>query len=454
MLAKLKGAPGLFGAIGVAALIALLLVASRDPIEHEAAELPRKTVDVIVAAAIPFGAQVTAYGLVEPSITLNSMAEVSGRISYVHPSLKSGETIPAGTLVVRIDAEDYALSLKQTEEDLKASRSSLLELEEEEKSTRRSLELAAKNLEVGEAEYERIKDIYQRNLVSKSALDAEEQKVLQLRQSVEDLRGRLNTYASRRQSIEAQIARAEQEVQNRQTILGRTEIVLPFDARIGDVNVDRDEFVNVGSNLFEAIDLQGVEITAQLPMSSMRKLLSHLEGTPLQTRQLVLSGGSINDAFRLRARVRLVNDLPEAQWEARVLRISESIDATRQTNGVVVGVDEPYQKVIPARRPPLFKGMYTAVDLLAPARDAIVIPRRALHQGRVYIADGDDRLAIRELDVQLTQGDLAVVRGGLEAGERVIVTDLIPVIEGMPLDIQRREDVEQQLRRRAAGDLS
>ena len=172
----------------------------------------------------------------------------------------------------------------------------------------------------------------------------------------------------------------------------------------------------------------------------------------MQTRAMVLAGGRINDAFQLRARVRLVNDLPDAQWEARVLRISESIDATRQTLGVVVGVDDPYQKAIPARRPPLFKGMYTAVDLFAPARDAIVIPRRALHEGRVYIANAEDRLEIRPVELQLTQGDLAVLRGGVVAGERVVVTDLIPVIEGMPLEISRAGALEQQLRARAAGE--
>ena len=240
--------------------------------------MPKRPVEVVGARMLPFVSHITAYGYVEPAITLNAMAEVSGKIRYVHPNLKSGETLPAGTLMVRIEAEDYELLLKQTREDLTTSRSLLIELEEEERSTRRSLELAQKNLEVGEAELGRIRDVYQKQLIAKSTLDAEEQKAIQLRQQVEELQGRMNSYSSRRQSIQAQIARAEQEVQNRQTILGRTEIVLPFDARIGAVNVERNEFVSVGSLLFEAIDLQGIEINAQLPMGSMRKLISHLVG--------------------------------------------------------------------------------------------------------------------------------------------------------------------------------
>lgn len=447
-----KGVIGLVVALGLGIAVAALLVSERRPLEHVAQELPSRPVEAIEAARIPFRSRVTGYGNVEPSITLDSVAEVSGRIAYVHPNLKAGEAITAGTVVVRIDAEDYEISLRQVREDLKASRSSLAELESEEKSVRRSLELARENLVVGENEYARIKDVHSRGLVSKSVLDAEEQKVIQLRQQVEDLQGRLDGFDSRRQSIEAQIGRAEQEVQNRGTILGRTEVSLPFDARIGQVSIDSGEFVSVGSPLFEAIGVAGVEITAQLPMVSMRDLVGHLEGRSDIAQRFIESGGRINDSLGLSARVRLVNNMPNAIWEARVLRLSESIDATRQTLGIVVGVEKPYDKIIPGSRPPLLKGMYTAVDLLAPARDALVVPRRAIHEGRVYLADADDRLEIRPVDIQLTQGELAVVRGGLEPGERIIVTDLVPVIEGMPLSVSPAADVEQGLRRRALGD--
>ncbi|MCP4878419.1 MAG: HlyD family secretion protein [Gammaproteobacteria bacterium] len=439
-------------ALLIAILLAVILVKCKAPLQHVAVEMPSRLVEVIAAREMPFRTRITAYGNVEPAITLNGMAEVSGKISYVHPNLKAGETIPAGTLVVRIDAEDYALTLKQTREDLKSSKSSLQELEEEEKSTRRSLKLAQRNLEVGEAELARIEDIYKKQLIAKSALDAEQQQTIQLRQQVEDLQGRLNGYDSRRNSIVAQIARAEQEVQNRTTILGRTEITLPFDARIGPVSVDKSEFVAVGSLLFEAMDLKGVEISAQLSMSSMRKLVSHLEGQTEVARQFTLTGGRINESLGLSARVRLVSDMPGAVWDAKVLRISEAIDVTRQTLGIVVGVDNPYEKIIPGQRPPLLKGMYTAVDLYAPLRQAMVIPRRALHEGRVYIANRENRLEIRPVEIQLVQGDMVVIRGGLEVDERVIITDLIPVIEGMPLQVSTAAQVETEMRQRAVGE--
>ncbi|HUV21842.1 MAG TPA: HlyD family secretion protein [Gammaproteobacteria bacterium] len=451
MKINFKGVAGLVIILAAAVVMALILVKSRAPLEHVAVEMPSRVVEVIRARQIPFRTRVTAYGTVEPSITFNAVAEVSGEISYLHPNLKAGETIPAGTLVVRIDAEDYVLSLRQTQEDLNASRSSLRELETERKSTLRSLQLAQQNLEVGKAELDRLREVYEKKLIAKSTLDAEEQKTIQLRQQVEDLQGRLNGYDSRRQSIEAQIARAEQEVQNRTTILGRTEIRLPFDARIGTVSVNQNEFVTVGSALFEAIDLKGIEISAQLPIGSMRTLVSHLANQSQVVRQFIETGGRINESLGLVAEVRLVGDMPDAIWEARVLRISESIDATRQTLGVVVGVDKPYEKIVAGQRPPLLKGMYTAVNLMAPQRLAMVIPRKALHEGRVYLAGADGRLEIRAVDILFGQDDLVVVKAGLEVDERVVITDLTPVIEGMPLQVTEATQFAAELEQHALG---
>ena len=104
--------------------------------------------------------------------------------------------------------------------------------------------MAKQNLKVGEQELARIQEVFDKKLVARSALDAEEQKVLQLKQQLEELQGQLNTYDSRRASVKAQIARAEQQVKGQKTTLGRTEIKLPFDARIGEVSIEKGEFVS------------------------------------------------------------------------------------------------------------------------------------------------------------------------------------------------------------------
>ncbi|MCK5432177.1 MAG: HlyD family secretion protein [Gammaproteobacteria bacterium] len=436
--------------IGLSVLVAILLVKARVPLEHADTEMPSKSVEIIKAKRIPFAAKVVAYGNVEPTVTLKTLAEVSGKISYMHPDLNQGNSIAAGTVVARIDPQDYEVILRQTQADLAANKSSLKQLEVEHQTTSRSLELAKKNLLMEEKELDRIRTVWDRKLIARSALDAEEQKVIQLRQQVSELQGQLNTYASRKATVLAQISRTEEQMKGEKTTLGRTEITLPFSARISVVSIEKDQFVNVGSTLFEAQDIDSVEINAQLPIMHMRSLVSHLEGKTFDSPGIGLTR-EVLARLNLSARVKLVGDMPDAWWDAKVLRISESIDPIRRTLGIVVGVDRPYEKVIPGRRPPLLKGMFTAVELHAPQREAIVIPRKAIHHGRVYVVSEDKRLQIKAIEIQQQQGDLVVIRSGLQEGDQIIISDLVPVIEGMPLTPVVASEYEKALVRRASG---
>jgi multidrug efflux pump subunit AcrA (membrane-fusion protein) len=436
----------------LAVLIAALLVRGRAPLEHAGTSLPSKVVEFIEVGELTFRSTVTAYGTVEPSIMLEGRAEVAGKISYLHPDLKQGGSISADTVVARIDPADYEVSLRQTEADLAANEQSLLQLEEEEKTARRSLVLANRNLEYGRKELARIKEIFQRNLVSRSTFEAEQQRVIQYEQQVEELQGQINSFASRKDSVKAQIRRAEQQVKGQQTNLGRTEIRLPFNARIGEVYVEKGEFVSVGGTLFQALDVNGVEIDAQLPALHMSALLANVDPVALSPMNMLSVADLLRD-LGLTATVRLVGGRSRATWEASVLRISEAVDPIRRTIGLVVGVDNPYGKIIVGSRPPLLKGMFTAVRIATPPRDALVVPRGAVHEGRVYLVDENQRLEIRELDIDFRQGDLVRVRGGLEPGDRLIVTDLYPVIEGMPLQPIAAPDAQERLRELALGEV-
>lgn len=415
-----------FVVVAVAVLVVVMMVRNKAPVEHQSTELAPKQVGVIEVVSQKIHPMTTAYGSVEHSVALQNRAEVSGKISYMHPDLKQGGSIAAGLLVLRIDPEDVEVSLKQSEADLQSNLSSLQQLDEEEKTTRRSLRLAQDSLNVGRKELQRIQDMWDKRLIARSVLDSEKQSLLQLQQSVSDLQGQLNTYVSRRTSAQAQIERASQQVRSQQTSLGRTELYMPFDARIGSVPVDKGEYVSVGTALFEALATDRVEITAQLPIQQMAKLVS---GASLSTAKM----GEVLQQLGLKAKVSLVGGQKQAVWQAEVVRFSEVIDPVRRTLGIVVAVDNPYDKIIPGKRPPLIKGMYTAVDLYAPAIDALVIPRKAIHEGRVYLVGVEQKLEIRAVEVLFTQGDFALISKGLSVGDKVIVNDLIPVIKGMPL---------------------
>ncbi|HIQ07714.1 MAG TPA: HlyD family efflux transporter periplasmic adaptor subunit, partial [Thiotrichaceae bacterium] len=331
----------------------------------------------------------------------------------------------------RIEANDYKVLLNQTKADLIASKAQLVQIQQEQRSTQNSLKLANNNLRLGLAELKRVRSIWNRRLIARSVLDAEEQKVNQLRLSVQDIEGKLSTYSSRIRSANANINRSQQQVKGKQVTLGRTEVRMPFDARISAVSVEKGQFTAVGGALFEAINTDGVEVKADIPLLQMRALLSSLNGKSLN-----LHANNFNAAIKslnLKASVALVSGDDKTTWRARVVRFSESIDPLRRTLAVTVAVDAPYQGVVIGKRPPLLKGMYVAVTLTAPPYKAIVIPRSAVHLGRAYVINKKGQLAIRKLDIKSQQGEEVVISKGLKSGDQLIINDLMPIIIGMPL---------------------
>lgn len=429
----------------------VIQVKSKAPIEHEEAKFPTRTVEVINVSKIPFRGRATAFGNVEPAVLLKAKAEVSGKISYRHPKLKKGASLKKGTVLIGIEPTSYKISLNKSKAGLASSQSSLKQLQAEEASTRRSLNIAQKNLNVGLKELGRIRQIWNKRLIAHSTLDAEEQKVLQLRQQVEEVKGKLASFASRKAATKAQISQSKSQVNQSQDTLGRTTVRLPFDARIGSVFVEKGEFINAGSVLFEASGTQAVEITAQLPTRQFRPLLSSGLGTKTINFTNAASFNKIISQMKLQAKVSLVTGSDRSpHWEGELVRISESIDPTRDTIGLVVAVNNPYGGVVPGKHPPLLKGMYTAVEFLAPAQKALVIPRKAIHQGRVYLVGKDNTLTIREVELNYTQGNLAILKSGIKPGEQLIISDVIPVIEGLPLAPVLNQAYEKQLKNDAA----
>ena len=433
----------------IAVGLVIYKVKSKPPIEHEKLEFPTKTVEVITVKKIPFRTRATAYGNVEPAILLKAKTEVSGKISYIHPELKQGGSLAKGTVVLRIEPTTFEFSLAQSKSGLSSSKSALIQLEVEEKATRNSLKLSKENLKVGKKELNRIIKIWKKKVIARSAVDTEEQKVLQLRQQVEDLQGKLSSYASRKDITKSQIEQSKTQLAQSKDTLGRTEIKLPFDARIGNVLVEKGEFTSVGSVLFEALGTQAVEINAQLATSQFRPLLTGLShhSTNLQKPK---SLPKILDKMRLEAIVHLVSNDVE-KWQGKLIRIGESIDPIRDMIDLVVEVKKPYENVIPGKRPPLLKGMYVAVEFSAPAEKMLVVPRKAIHQGRVYIATDNNKLEIRAVNILYKQGQLVVINQGIKAGEKIIITDVIPVIEGLPLKPILATEYEQQLAQDALG---
>jgi len=402
-------------ALGVLAL--LWITAGKEPAATAQRGEPTRTVRVIEALELDLIPTAEGYGPVRPARVWEAVAQVKGRVVEIHPRLRDGEILGQGTELLRIDPVDYELALAETKAEL-------TELEVQEQNARASLAIETHNLALARQDLKRARRLVKKGTTSQSAVDKAEKTVLGARAAEQNLKNTLALIPVHRKTLQAKVKRAERN-------LSHSLIHAPFDLRVADLKVEVDQFVSVGQTLFAGDAVDRAEIEVQVAMSSLRRLFLgrpefKLDPTRLSEQLTTILG------FSPLVRLDLGNYL--AEWKAEFVRFDDAVDAQTRTMGVVVAVDDPYDKIIPGYRPPLSKGMFVQVVLRGKSHRArILVPRSAVRDGTVLVADQDHRLRRRPVTVLFSQGQISVIEQGLTPGEQVLVSDLVPAVEGMLL---------------------
>lgn len=429
-------------------------IASRSPPEQaEPTEIPRP-VRVIQVEPMDFVPRALGYGHVQPGKVWEAVAEVAGKIVYRHPDLERGRLLPAATEILRIDPADYELAVRRLEASKASVEAKLAEIAVRNANIENSLRIEHQALDLSRQDLARKRTLLTRGNVSQAAVDQAEELVLDQQQKVQELENSLALIPAERRVLEADLDLAAAQLQEARLDLERTTIRLPFEGRTADVSVEETEFVNVGQMLAVVDSIDVAEVTAQVAIDRMPPLvpggadLSKMTAEDLST---------FPRRWGLASEVRLASGSLSAAWPARFDRISDTIDPQTRTVGIIVAVDEPYRLAIPGVRPPLAKNMYVEVEIRGPVQPGrLVIPRVAVHQrpgepARVYLAGADDRLMARAVELGPEQGDLVVIEAGLDPGERLVISDLIPAVEGMLLMPQADQATADWLRAQAGA---
>jgi membrane fusion protein, multidrug efflux system len=436
--------------VGLAVLY--FMASGRDAPERNPPTEIARAVRVIEAEPIQLVPRVTGFGSVYPGTVWNAIAQVSGKIEYVHPDLENGAILVEGTEIIRISPVDFNLAIRQAEANIRSAEAKLDELSVTEQNTTDLLEIEQDGLALREAELARKQSLFERGTIAKAALDLEQRETLAQRKKVQDLENTLRLLPTQRSVQEEQIAIYEAQLQSAQLDLERTHIVLPFNSRIADLAVEAEQFIQAGGKLVSADSLDVAEVEAQIPITQFRDMLHASVDRNMPIGIDAESMSRILETIGFEATVRLGTGDDAVEWPARFSRISDTVDPKTRTIGAIVAVDGAYAMAVPGERPPLSKGMFVEIVIRTRARlDEIVVPRSAFHDGKLYVVDGDGRLEIRDVTPGLVQGDLVVISDGIAAGEQVVVSDLIPAISGMLLIPQVDDEVLAALRIEAVG---
>jgi RND family efflux transporter MFP subunit len=321
-----------------------------------------------------------------------------------------------------------------------------------EQNTADLLEIEKRSLDLRQSELKRKKDLFAQGTVAQSALESEQREFLAQTKKVQDIQNTLRLLPTQRAVLREQIAVDQAKLASARLDLKRTRITLPFDARIGSVDVEQAQYVQTNSKLVAGDSVDVAEVEAQVPISQFRAMVRASVPPDMKTGITAQSLARVVKDIGFTAAVRLRSGDEVIEWPARFARISDQVDPKTRTIGVIVAVDEPYAKAEPGVRPPLSKGMFVEIEVRTkPRAGAIAVPRAAVRNGRLYVVTGDSRLDIRTVKTGLVQGDITVISDGLKAGEQVVVSDLIPAVQGMLLDVRPDHEMQARINAEATG---
>ena len=370
--------------LGLGALATGMILRSRQPIDVQPHEEPPTRVRTLTVEKTDVELTVESQGTVVPQTEADLVAEVGGRVTWVAPSFEDGGFFREGDPLLRLDPREYELNVASAGAELARSKVMLAREQAEAQVAREEWR------ELGEGE--------------PSPLTLREPQL-------EEARARI-------QAAEAALAKAELDLE-------RTTLRAPFTGRLRAKRVDLGEFVNRGTPLATIYSVATAEIRLPIPDSE----LAYLD-VPLGARP-----GAAGPSVRLEAEFAGTRHT----WEGRVVRTGGEIDPTSRMVPLIAQVDNPY--ALRNDAPPLSVGLFVQAAITGrTVRDVIELPREALRgSDSVVVVDQEDRLRTRTVRVLRTTDTVAIISDGLESGERVCLTQLDTVTEGLrvlPLDAE------------------
>ncbi len=368
--------------VSLAAVLAAGMVALKPDVETRVAAPKPPLVRVAEVTLADVLLTVRSQGTVRPRTESQLVPEVSGRVIHVSPSFAEGAFFEKGQVLFKVDPHD--------------SRQAVVSARGEVARTR--LQLAREEAEA-EAAREEWSDLGR----------GEAATALTLREpQLEDAR--------------AAVASAEANLTTAERNLERTQIRAPYSGRVRRKSVDVGQFVTIGAPVATIYAVDYAEARLPLPDDELAfvELPLHYRGETARQKgpRVTLKADFAGRTF---------------EWTGEIVRTEGEIDPGSRMVNAVVEIKDPYGRGDDPNRPPLAVGLYVEAEIEGITAKAVaVLPRSALRgRGQVLVVTPEDRLEFRDVDLLRTTREEIYVRGGLKAGERVCLSPLEAVTDGM-----------------------
>lgn len=356
-------------------------------LQEETAEKP-PSVRITVVKPVRMRLNVYSQGRVKAQTEIDMIAGVSGNIIEISPAFISGGVFNKGDLLVSIDPAEYNLRVAQAQARVMEAKFQL---------TRE------------EAEAEQAHEEWQ--LMGQGNPKPLNLRIPQLKEK------------------KAKLAAEQEELKNAQLLRQRTEIRAPFNGRVRSKEVGLGQFISSETVLGRIYSTDFAEI--RLPLNTQELAFIDLAGLSKQSPDTRTIPVTLTADYQGQRRT----------WLGHIVRSEDVIDEETGMMTVVAQVPDPFS-LNPSQSqssqfesPPVSLPIGLFVEASIEGRwfdDLIVLPASALLKGsQVAVVDKSNRLQLRAVNVLRRKHEQIIIKDGLSAGERVLVSGLQYPVEGM-----------------------
>ena len=318
--------------------------------------------------------------VIEPVKQATVSAQTSGRITEINFDVD--DFVPKGSVLLRFRNKKQKAALSEAQAGLKE---------------------AETRLEDAQLEFERIKGVYAKKLVSKAVYD--------------------KTRTTHKTSIQ-QLDQARARLTQAQEDFDRTVIKAPYAGIVVKRYVEVGETAKVGQALLTGFSMDSIRAIAKVPQSLIG-LINPDKGDKEQKKQAYIVYSVIKDKKPGEGKVKQINKIA-----ATTITINPYGDPDTHTFNVRVGLPGGLEGIYP--------GMFVKVAFIVGEEKHLLVPRQAVvnrsEVTAVYVTQSDGDISFRQIRVgKVFDDDMVEVLSGLDEGEQVV---LDPVEAGIRLKEQ------------------
>lgn len=424
-----------------AGVAAFAMLGRQPPPDRKVSARPAAAlVTTTEAVAESDGLSLELDGVVVPVREVTLAAEVPGRVRHKTEACKAGRFVSKGTPLFEIDPRDYELDVARLERELTQAGLAIEEVDEEVAQNATAADLAQRQLELARREVRRLDTLKAGRIVTETEHDRAVREELAATATLTNLQGQARVLRKRRNRLEEAQSLAATMLERARLDLTRTRVTAPTDGVVVEEHVEQDSFVSKGMPLVTIEDTAAAEVRTSLQMDEVARVWRSAAASS--------APGAAHDLPDAPATVVFTVGGHTYEWEGVLSRQEgRGLDEKTRTLACRVRIPAPTQvraldrygaplQTLPPGAPrSLLRGMFVQVRVHVASNHALVsIPEEALRpSGEVWVVRDGRLTVLRPRPVQVAAGRAVFESdtSGLEAGDRIVVSQLLHPRDGM-----------------------